>query len=493
MIHCIFFIFGERVDYMQKKQSLKLVLLSFVFVILMIPDAVKAVDYDTQKLGTISKDNPSIHYEFTTKEDDVYKFTLDVKGTAAKVYFHVENLSGGESVHSYFFKGDIDGDCEQLEWIGLEDGGIGVTKSVPDLNDGGLYSVVVSCPQYSGTDGMKVGICIYCEGFGGKQYEYPKSEYINVKEDKPEDKTSKDTTVKESTAKISLSESSITLQKGKSQKLSVTLIKSLKKKGVTWKSSDKKVVTVSKKGKITAKGYGKATITCTSKKNKKYKATCIVTVEKPVEKIDKTRSELLTTIDDIISKTCNPLYQYKNGKRPSVQNDASGNKIWSVGTSANGVLYRIKAYKNVNVIGNTYCDGWGLPVVTLLSEDGEGVRKEIKNGTYDFKKDPSKLIIGWRMWDSDTTKEEMETMINSKISDEIYEKLLNKYNSYWDTQGSPVVIIYGKNADGKLIGKYAGTIEYNLYSNAVSYTLFGTDSSNKDEYGKIVTSSVKYQ
>ncbi|MCD7715208.1 MAG: Ig-like domain-containing protein [Lachnospiraceae bacterium] len=49
------------------------------------------------------------------------------------------------------------------------------------------------------------------------------------------------------------------------------------KKTVTWKSSNKKVATVNKKGKVTAKGIGATTITATVL-GKKYK--CVVTVTK---------------------------------------------------------------------------------------------------------------------------------------------------------------------------------------------------------------------
>ena len=49
-------------------------------------------------------------------------------------------------------------------------------------------------------------------------------------------------------------------------------------KAVTWKSSNKKVATVNKKGKVTAKKKGKATITVTTKDGKKT-AKCIVKVK----------------------------------------------------------------------------------------------------------------------------------------------------------------------------------------------------------------------
>ncbi|MBR4145507.1 MAG: leucine-rich repeat protein [Lachnospiraceae bacterium] len=81
-------------------------------------------------------------------------------------------------------------------------------------------------------------------------------------------------------AKLTRSKTEVTLKKGKTVKLTVTLSKKLKKSGVTWKSSNKKVATVTKKGKVKAKGYGTAVITCTSKKDKTVVATCTVTVAK---------------------------------------------------------------------------------------------------------------------------------------------------------------------------------------------------------------------
>ena len=51
---------------------------------------------------------------------------------------------------------------------------------------------------------------------------------------------------------------------------------------VTWKSSNTGVATVSAAGKVTAKGKGAATITCTAKDGSGKKATCKVTVKLPV-------------------------------------------------------------------------------------------------------------------------------------------------------------------------------------------------------------------
>lgn len=77
-------------------------------------------------------------------------------------------------------------------------------------------------------------------------------------------------------AAVKISKKTVTLDRGKSTSLKITGTKSK----VTWKSSNKKVASVSSKGKVTAKSAGTAVITATVKK-KKY--TCRVTVRKVSE------------------------------------------------------------------------------------------------------------------------------------------------------------------------------------------------------------------
>lgn len=82
--------------------------------------------------------------------------------------------------------------------------------------------------------------------------------------------------------KISLNKKKLTLKKGKTYKLKVSYkpntksVKQMAKKKIKWKSSNKKVATVTKSGKIKALKKGKATITVTY--SKKIKATCKVKV-----------------------------------------------------------------------------------------------------------------------------------------------------------------------------------------------------------------------
>lgn len=87
---------------------------------------------------------------------------------------------------------------------------------------------------------------------------------------------------------ITLSAKKKTLTVGSKFKLKVKKVKPAKaNKKVTWKSSRKKVATVSKTGVVTAKKAGSAKITATSKSNKKVKAVCKITV-KPAKKITPT-------------------------------------------------------------------------------------------------------------------------------------------------------------------------------------------------------------
>ncbi len=73
-------------------------------------------------------------------------------------------------------------------------------------------------------------------------------------------------------AAVKISKSKVTIEVGKSTTLKITGTN----KAVKWKTSNKKVATVSKNGKVTANKYGTATITATVD-NKNY--TCKVTAK----------------------------------------------------------------------------------------------------------------------------------------------------------------------------------------------------------------------
>ncbi|MCR5726310.1 MAG: Ig-like domain-containing protein [Lachnospiraceae bacterium] len=104
----------------------------------------------------------------------------------------------------------------------------------------------------------------------------------------------------EASTKVSLSKKKVTLTVGKTKKLKLSGAND-----VTWKSSDKKIATVSKSGKITAKSVGKCTITATYA-GKNY--TCKVTV-----KAAKTVTTKERDFDKIISGN-NPDDYMTNGR-----------------------------------------------------------------------------------------------------------------------------------------------------------------------------------
>lgn len=84
---------------------------------------------------------------------------------------------------------------------------------------------------------------------------------------------------------VTLNYSEYTLQKGKSVTLKATVKpKNAKNKKITWSSSNKKVATVTSKGKVAGKKNGTAKITA-KVSGTKLKAVCKVTVGQPVKKI----------------------------------------------------------------------------------------------------------------------------------------------------------------------------------------------------------------
>lgn len=83
--------------------------------------------------------------------------------------------------------------------------------------------------------------------------------------------------------KIKLNKTSLSLEQGKTGQLKATIVSPKKPttKKINWFSSDKKIASVNKKGVVTAKSTGTATITVAAADGQGAKASCKVTVVKP--------------------------------------------------------------------------------------------------------------------------------------------------------------------------------------------------------------------
>ena len=252
------------------KKGLFALLCTIVMVLLFAPDKAFA----GHDIGVLSKDNPSISLTINMPADDEHICFFEIDGDSKGTVLLVYNLSGGDSSVEVDF---LDEDWNVIGTNNLETGTEFHKLFLTDLKANKQYFIDFKNPKFSGMDSLDLGICVYSETFGGKAKDFSGK----GSEEKTDTGKATEQEVKtETKVNLTLSETEVTLKKGKSVTLKATLSKKYKKKGVTWKSSDTKVAKVSKKGKVTAKGYGTAVITCTSKKSKKVKATCTVTVVK---------------------------------------------------------------------------------------------------------------------------------------------------------------------------------------------------------------------
>ena len=171
---------------------------------------------------------------------------------------------------------------------------------------------------------------------------------------------------------ISLNKSVYTLKKGKTVKLKAVLNKAAKRKGVKWSSSNRKVATVSKNGKVTAKRKGKAAITATVK-GTSVKARCKITVGTPVSRVTLNRKSLtLKTGQSFALKTS---ISPKKASVKKVNYKSSNKAVASV--SKKGVVQAVSA--GTVKITATAADGSGKKAVcTVKVEKSETANETTK-------------------------------------------------------------------------------------------------------------------
>ncbi len=161
-------------------------------------------------------------------------------------------------------------------------------------------------------------------------------------------------------AVTNLPSSTLTLKKGKKKTLKFKVTKKGSiSKALAYKTSNKKVVTVSKKGVVTAKKKGKATVTAYAKANKKKKVSIKVIVGTPVSKIklNKTKANLKVGKTVSLKATVSP----KGASYKKVLWKTSNKKIATVSSTG-----KVKAKKK------------GTAKITATAADGSGKKATAK-------------------------------------------------------------------------------------------------------------------
>ena len=159
---------------------------------------------------------------------------------------------------------------------------------------------------------------------------------------------------------ITLSQTSLTLEVGKTQTLTASIQPSdATDKSVAWKSSDTSVAAVSASGKVTAKAAGTCTITATAKDGSGLKATCQLTVVQPVTGITLSHTSLSLEVGK--TQTLTATIQPADATDKSVTWTSSNTSVATVSTS-----------------GKVTAKAVGTCTVTCAAKDGSGIKAECK-------------------------------------------------------------------------------------------------------------------
>lgn len=155
----------------------------------------------------------------------------------------------------------------------------------------------------------------------------------------------------------------VTMKKGSTFRIKTQLFPSSAKKAVlTYKSSKKKIATVSRKGIIKAKKPGKTTITVTPKGNKKVKAIIKVTVKKSLKKVKKIKLNQ----DTLSLSLGNNINSAKLTAKITSPKKPTNKKIRWISENNNIV--------SVNNSGLVTAKKAGVTSVTAVAADGQGAK-----------------------------------------------------------------------------------------------------------------------
>lgn len=166
--------------------------------------------------------------------------------------------------------------------------------------------------------------------------------------------------VKQPVTKIKISKSNATLNVGakKTLKASVSPNNANNKK-IKWTLSNKKVLSVNQKGKITAKHRGKAVVYARATDGSNKYKRCIITVKQPVKKISLSKSSLSLKVGE-----------KKKIKATVSPNNAENKKVkW---TSSNKKVATVDSQGNITALKK------GTAEITAISKDTSKVKKSCK-------------------------------------------------------------------------------------------------------------------
>ncbi len=135
--------------------------------------------------------------------------------------------------------------------------------------------------------------------------------------------------VSDAVESVKLNKTSLSLNVGKSETLTATVLpENAKNKDVKWESSDDRIATVTEEGKVIARAKGTATITVSSADNETIKDTCKVTVKVPVDKVQLSKTKLVLAPQKTYTLIATSLPASANNK--NVKWSSSDEKIASV-------------------------------------------------------------------------------------------------------------------------------------------------------------------
>lgn len=174
--------------------------------------------------------------------------------------------------------------------------------------------------------------------------------------------------------KVALNYSQITVTKGKSKTLKATVTPSnATNKKLKWTTSNKKIATVTSKGKVTGKKAGTAKITVTAADGSKKKAVCTVKV-KAAATTSRSKTTVATTRSQ--TKTIATTASRPAGTTVSktVTNTSAGTTVKTTGTGANGQGAAVGKTEGAEETSTTEEAGWsfdGADYVPEIQEEAE--------------------------------------------------------------------------------------------------------------------------